>query len=78
LLLIVTFFYLFFNEKYNFYYLNLAAIIKYLSVYFYADINVENGIFIFNKLQSIELFDKWKDVLPFYKNVKMGGTRIYR
>lgn len=45
--------------------------------HFCADINVENGIFISPKLQSIELFDKWKDVLPFYKNVETEGIRIY-
>lgn len=45
--------------------------------HFCADINVENGIFISPKLQSKQLFNEWKNDLPFYRNVEQEGIRIY-
>lgn len=41
---------------------------------FCADINVENGILITSKLQSAQIFENWKDILPFYKNVVKDGV----
>ena len=48
-----------------------------LITYFCADMNVENSVFISPKLQSTQLFDKWKNVLPFYKNVINEGINVY-
>ena len=41
---------------------------------FCADLNVENNVLITSKLQSAPLFDKWKNTLPFYKNVVKDGV----
>lgn len=41
---------------------------------FCADLNIENGVFITFKLQSKELFERWKNTLPFYKNVLKDGV----
>lgn len=38
-----------------------------------ADLSVENDVLVSSKLQSAPLFDKWKDTLPFYKNVVKDG-----
>ena len=42
---------------------------------FCADLNVENNILIASKLQSAQLFEQWKDTLPFYQNVLKDGVR---
>ena len=48
-----------------------------LITYFCADLNVENSVFISPKLQSTQLFDQWKNVLPFYRNVINEGINVY-
>lgn len=40
---------------------------------FCADLNVENNVLITSKLQSAPVFEKWKNTLPFYKNVLKDG-----
>ncbi len=41
---------------------------------FCADLNIENNVLITSKLQSYEVFEKWKMTLPFYKNVLKDGV----
>ena len=41
------------------------------------DLNIEHLVLIMPKLQSKQLFDEWKDVLPFYQNVIKEGVEIY-
>lgn len=41
---------------------------------FTADLNVENDVLISVKLQSLKLFEQWKNTLPFYKNVLRDGV----
>ncbi|MGN0162838.1 MAG: nucleotidyltransferase domain-containing protein [Candidatus Ornithomonoglobus sp.] len=41
---------------------------------FTADLNVENNVFIAVKLQSVKLFERWKNTLPFYKNILKDGV----
>ncbi|MBQ7975874.1 MAG: nucleotidyltransferase domain-containing protein [Clostridia bacterium] len=43
---------------------------------FCADLNIENNVLITSKLQSRQLFEQWKNTLPFYKNVLKEG-RVY-
>lgn len=45
--------------------------------YFCADLNVENSVFISPKLQSTQMFELWKNVLPFYKNILNEGVSVY-
>ncbi len=45
--------------------------------YFCADLNVDNGVFITPKLQSLPLFEQWKGTLPFYQNVEREGIVVY-
>ena len=45
--------------------------------YFCADLNMKNGVFISPKLQSVQVFDKWKETLPFYQNVIKEGISLY-
>ena len=40
---------------------------------FCADLSVENNVLVTSKLQSAMLFEKWKNTLPFYKNVVKDG-----
>ena len=41
---------------------------------FCADLNIENNVFITSKLQSAQVFEKWKNTLPFYKHVLKDGV----
>ena len=41
---------------------------------FIADLNLENDVFMVSKLQSIPLFNEWKDTVPFYQNVIKDGV----
>ena len=41
---------------------------------FCADLNIENNVLITSKLQSEQLFEKWKNTLPFYKNILKDGV----
>ena len=41
---------------------------------FCADLNVENDVLITSKLQSYQVFEQWKNTLPFYKNVLKDGV----
>lgn len=41
---------------------------------FTADLNIENDVLISVKLQSLQLLEQWKDILPFYKNVLKDGV----
>lgn len=41
---------------------------------FCADLNVEHNVLIVSKLQSVQLFEQWKNTLPFYKNVFKDGV----
>lgn len=41
---------------------------------FCADLNVENGVLITSKLQSMQVFEQWKNTVPFYKNVLKDGV----
>ncbi len=45
--------------------------------YFCADLSVDNDVFISPKLQSLPLFEQWKNALPFYQNVIKEGVRVY-
>ncbi len=42
-----------------------------------ADLNLENDVFISPMLQSVQQFDKWKNALPFYRNIMTEGIRVY-
>lgn len=41
--------------------------------HFCADLDLENNVFLASKLQSLPLFNKWKNTLPFYMNVLKDG-----
>ena len=46
---------------------------------FCADLNLKYDTLITSKLQSLKIFEQWKDVLPFYQNVLKelpGGDNI--
>lgn len=45
--------------------------------HFCSDLNVDNCVFISPKLQSVPLFEQWKNVLPFYQNVNKEGIQVY-
>ena len=45
--------------------------------YFCADLSVDNDVFISPKLQSLPLFEQWKNALPFYQNVIREGVVVY-
>ncbi|MCH5210795.1 MAG: nucleotidyltransferase domain-containing protein [Oscillospiraceae bacterium] len=45
--------------------------------YFCSDLNVANCVFISPILQSVPLFDEWKDTLPFYQNIVREGVSVY-
>ncbi len=44
---------------------------------FCSAINVENGVFISPVLQSSGMYERYKTVLPFYKNIDAEGVRVY-
>ena len=44
---------------------------------FCADLNVDNAVFVSPSLQSMELFERWKEVVPFYRNVAKEGVEVY-
>lgn len=41
---------------------------------FCADLNLKYDTLITSKLQSLKIFEQWKDVLPFYQNVLKEGV----
>lgn len=41
------------------------------------DLNIEHLVVIMPKLQSLPLFEKWKNALPFYQNVIKEGVVVY-
>ena len=41
------------------------------------DLNIEHLVVIMPKLQSLSLFEQWKNALPFYQNVIKEGVRVY-
>ena len=44
---------------------------------FVSDINVDNSVFISPMIQSEAVFNKYKNVTPFYQNVAREGVRLY-
>ena len=42
-----------------------------------SDINIENSVFVSPILQSLQTFNAYKDVLPFFKNVTNEGVSYY-
>lgn len=44
---------------------------------FCVDLNLEHLVVIMPKLQSKQLFEEWKAVLPFYQNVLKEGIPVY-
>ena len=41
------------------------------------DLDLEYGVFTSVRLQDLATFEKWKDTLPFYKNVLLEGVHIH-
>lgn len=42
---------------------------------FFSELNLENNVFLTSKLQSLQYFNEWKDVMPFYRNVMRDGVK---
>ncbi|MBO5008867.1 MAG: nucleotidyltransferase domain-containing protein [Clostridia bacterium] len=42
---------------------------------FCADLDLDNDVFLSPKLQSVQFFKEWENVLPFYQNVLREGVR---
>jgi len=40
---------------------------------FFSDVNLEYGVFLTSKLQSLQYFNEWKNTMPFYQNVEKEG-----
>lgn len=40
---------------------------------FFSNMNLENGVFLTSKLQSLQYFNEWKNVMPFYQNIIREG-----
>lgn len=45
--------------------------------HFCSELNVEYGVFLSPMLQTASNFNKWKTVMPFYRNVSSEGVSIY-
>lgn len=45
--------------------------------HFCADLNVSNCVFISPMLQSMTMFEEWKEALPFYQNIIKEGVSVY-
>lgn len=42
---------------------------------FFSELNLENNVFLTSNLQSLQYFNEWKDVMPFYRNVMRDGVK---
>ena len=45
--------------------------------HFCSQLNMEYSVFISPMLQNVSHFNKWKDTMPFYRNVSNEGVRVY-